>query len=132
MLDTLFCLLPTTGYHTHCSYGYSTDSTNNSSCVTIPNWNTTFWSGYNFTICVIFHFFHRSSSLSPYYNEILQDYQYHQHYQHYQAQPFHPILCHQYHLFTGKTLMKGETLYCRKLMKHWKLPSQSPPNQHES
>lgn len=64
----IFCLMPTTGYYTHCSYGYSTDSTKKSNCSTVPNWNATLWSGYNFTICDIFHFFHRSLSLWPHYN----------------------------------------------------------------
>lgn len=54
------CLLATllfsTGCHTHCTYGYSTDSTNNSICATFPIWNATLWSGYDSILYDIIHF----------------------------------------------------------------------------
>lgn len=104
------------------------DNTNNSNFVTPPNWNATRWSGYNSTICDIFHFFYRSLLGSPYSTEDIQHHQYHQHHQYYQAQHFYPTFCHQHHLLTGKPLMNGETLYCRKLTKQWTPPFQCLQN----
>lgn len=65
---TLSVLPIATGYHIHCSYGYSSDSSSKSSRATVPKWNATFWPRYSLTVYDIVYFLHRLPSWSPYYN----------------------------------------------------------------